>query len=77
MPLVPRTRPPWQIAFYRFTEVSIGIALILALVWPEKEATPIGGNLNSSPLKSDSDQGGSKLLQPSSVGPPATTDERS
>ena len=47
--LVPRTSPPWQIAFHRFTEVSIGIgvALILALVWPEREATPIGENLNS------------------------------
>lgn len=39
--LVPRAGPAWEIAFHRFTEVSIGIgvALILALVWPEKEAT--------------------------------------
>ena len=71
--------PPWQIAFDRFTEVPIGIgvALILALVWPEKEATPIGESLNSSPAVSDSDQGGSKLIRPLSVGPPATTDEKS
>ena len=77
--LVPRTRSPWQVAFHRFAEVSIGIgvALILAVVWPEKEATPIGENLNSSPVKSGSDQRGPKLLQPSSVGSPATTDERS
>ncbi|MGH9775791.1 MAG: FUSC family protein [Candidatus Acidiferrales bacterium] len=36
--LVPRTGPAWQIAFHRFAEVSIGIAvaLILAFVWPEK-----------------------------------------
>jgi len=42
--LIPRTNPPWQIAFHRFAEVSIGIgvALIFAWVWPEKEATPSG-----------------------------------
>src|SRR5262249_44845955 len=35
--LVPRTEPAWQIAFHRFAEVSIGIgvALVLATVWPE------------------------------------------
>jgi len=40
--LVPRAGPGWQIAFHRFAEVSIGIgvALILAMVWPEREATP-------------------------------------
>jgi len=42
--LIPRTKPPWQVAFHRFAEVSIGIgvALIFAWVWPEKEATPPG-----------------------------------
>ena len=42
--LIPRTNPPWQIAFHRFAEVSIGIgvALIFAWVWPEKEAAPSG-----------------------------------
>jgi uncharacterized membrane protein YgaE (UPF0421/DUF939 family) len=42
--LVPRTGSPWQIAFHRFAEVSIGIgvALILAWVWPEREVTPSG-----------------------------------
>lgn len=42
--LVPRTGPAWQIAFHRFAEVSIGIgvALLLAVVWPEKEAAPWG-----------------------------------
>jgi uncharacterized membrane protein YgaE (UPF0421/DUF939 family) len=42
--LVPRKGPGWQIAFHRFAEVSIGIAvaLILSWVWPEKEATPSG-----------------------------------
>jgi uncharacterized membrane protein YccC len=42
--LVSRPGSPWQIAFHRFVEVSIGIgvALILAVVWPEKDATPAG-----------------------------------
>jgi uncharacterized membrane protein YccC len=37
--LIPRTGPAWQAAFHRFAEVSIGIvvALILTVVWPEKE----------------------------------------
>ena len=40
--LVPRTGPASQIAFHRFAEVSIGIgvALIFAIVWPEREASP-------------------------------------
>ena len=39
--LIPRTTAPWKIAFHRFAEVSIGIAvaLIFAWVWPEKEST--------------------------------------
>jgi uncharacterized membrane protein YccC len=37
--LVPRAGPPWLIALHRFAEVCIGIAvaLILAVLWPEKE----------------------------------------
>lgn len=37
--LIPRTDPPWQVAFHRFAEVSIGIgvALLFATVWPEGE----------------------------------------
>lgn len=37
--LVPRTGPPWVIAFHRFAEVSIGIgvALLLAWIWPESD----------------------------------------
>ena len=40
--LVPRAGSAWQIAFHRFVEVSIGIgvALILAMVWPEGEDPP-------------------------------------
>jgi uncharacterized membrane protein YgaE (UPF0421/DUF939 family) len=40
--LVPRTDPAWLIAFHRFAEVSIGIgvALVLAWLWPEREAEP-------------------------------------
>ncbi len=42
--LIPRTGPPWKTAFHRFAEVSIGIAvaLIMTVVWPEKEVTPAG-----------------------------------
>jgi uncharacterized membrane protein YccC len=38
--LIPRSEPPWMIAFHRFAEVSIGIgvALFFTLVWPEKDA---------------------------------------
>ena len=41
--LVPRAGPPWRIALHRFAEVCIGIAvaLILAVVWPEKEDPPL------------------------------------
>jgi uncharacterized membrane protein YgaE (UPF0421/DUF939 family) len=37
--LLPPKEPPWQVAFHRFAEVSIGIgvALLLTLVWPEGE----------------------------------------
>jgi uncharacterized membrane protein YccC len=40
--LVPRTGPAWQTSIHRFAEVAIGIgvALILAWVWPEREVTP-------------------------------------
>jgi uncharacterized membrane protein YccC len=43
--LVPRAGPAWQIALHRFAEVSIGIgvALLLAAVWPEREATTTSG----------------------------------
>lgn len=39
--LLPRTGPAWQIAFDRFAEVSVGIgvALVFAWVWPEREPT--------------------------------------
>ena len=37
--LVPRAGPAWQIAFHRCAEVfiGIGVALVLTVVWPEKE----------------------------------------
>jgi len=40
--LIPRTAPPWIVAFHRFAEVSIGIAvaLLLTLAWPDTEETP-------------------------------------
>ena len=39
--LVPRTGPPWQIAFHRCAEVfiGIGVALLLAVIWPERDST--------------------------------------
>jgi uncharacterized membrane protein YgaE (UPF0421/DUF939 family) len=42
--LVPRPGPVWRIAFHRFAEVSIGIgvALLLAWLWPEEDDTPSG-----------------------------------
>ena len=43
--LVPRAGLPWQIAFHRFAEVSIGIgvALMLAVLWPEPPDPPPRG----------------------------------
>jgi uncharacterized membrane protein YccC len=37
--LISHTEPPWHVAFHRFAEVSIGIAvaLVLTVVWPEPE----------------------------------------
>ena len=42
--LIPRANPVWQIAVHRFAEVCIGtaVALILAVVWPERESQPLG-----------------------------------
>ncbi len=38
--LIPRPATAWAVAFHRFAEVSIGlgVALILTVVWPEKDA---------------------------------------
>lgn len=43
---VPRTGHALQIALHRFSEVCIGlgVALILAVIWPEKEQTPTDTN---------------------------------
>jgi hypothetical protein len=40
--LIPRSDPAWLVAFHRFDEVSVGIgvALLLSVIWPEREATP-------------------------------------
>jgi uncharacterized membrane protein YccC len=76
--LIPRMGPPWQTALHRFAEVSIGIgvALISAVVWPEREA-PVGTKVNSSTPKPDADQGRSNLLRPAPGALPPTTDGRS
>lgn len=44
MLLVARTGPVWRIAFHRFAEVSIdiGVALVLAVIWPEGDAIHLG-----------------------------------
>jgi hypothetical protein len=44
------TRSPWFAAFHRSAEVSIGIgvALMFAVVWPEKEEIPLEGMPYSS-----------------------------
>jgi uncharacterized membrane protein YccC len=43
--LLPHVRSPWIAAFHRSAEVSIGIgvALIFAVIWPEKEEIPLEG----------------------------------
>jgi Fusaric acid resistance protein-like len=48
--LIPRAGPVWQVALHRFAEVSIGIAvaLVLTVVWPEREETLLIKKENSS-----------------------------
>ena len=38
--LLPRSEPAWRVAFHRFAEVSIGIAvaLLMTVLWPERAA---------------------------------------
>src|SRR5437667_1019022 len=40
--LIPRSNPAWIIALHRFSEVSVGIIVALAVVafWPERSAIP-------------------------------------
>ena len=76
--LIPRTGPAWRAAFHRFAEVSIGIgvALILTLIWPEREDTPLAEKVSDSPRKTNGDQGKLNEFPPSPATPPATADER-
>jgi uncharacterized membrane protein YccC len=56
--LLPQVRSPWIAAFHRSAEVSIGIgvALIFAVVWPEKEEIPPEGmSFSSLPKPGSSD----------------------
>jgi uncharacterized membrane protein YgaE (UPF0421/DUF939 family) len=48
--LVPRTGPAWQMALHRSAEVTIGIgvALILASVWPERGIVPTVKNVKNT-----------------------------
>lgn len=42
--LIPRAAPAWQIALHRCAEVfiGIGVALLFAVMWPDRDATPSG-----------------------------------
>jgi uncharacterized membrane protein YgaE (UPF0421/DUF939 family) len=77
--LIPRPGPAWETAFHRFAEVSIGIgvALILTLIWPEREDTPLAEKASDSPRKTDGAQGGLNLVHALPPAPPTTTDKRS
>ena len=76
--MIPRAGPAWEIAFHRFAEVSIGIgvALILTVVWPEREEAPLPDKVNDSPSKTNGDQGKLNELPPPAAAPPPTTDGR-
>ena len=76
--LIPRAGSAWEIAFHRFAEVSIGIgvALILTLIWPEREDTPLAEKVSDSPQETNGGQGKLNEFPPSPVTPPATADER-
>jgi hypothetical protein len=65
-------------AFHRFAEMSIGIGvtLILMVLWPEREDTPLAEKLNDSPRKTNGDQGKLNEFAPSAAAPPATAGER-
>ena len=77
--LIPRAGPAWETAFHRFAEVSIGIgvALILTLIWPEGEDTPLAKKVSDSPWKMNGDQRKPNEFPPSPANPPATAGERS
>jgi hypothetical protein len=54
-----------------------GVALILSVVRPEREAAAWVENVNDSPRKTDGDQGKLNEFPPSPATPPATADEGS
>jgi uncharacterized membrane protein YccC len=76
--LIPRPGPAWETAFHRFAEVSIGIgvALILTLIWPEREDTPLAEKVSDSPGKTNGDHGKLNEFPPSPATSPATEAER-
>jgi hypothetical protein len=47
--LIPRPTSPWVVALHRFLEVSMGIAVALAVtaLWPEKKLDTLGRRLGS------------------------------
>jgi hypothetical protein len=48
-----------ETAFHQFAEVSIaiGVALVLTLIWPEREDAPLAKKVSDSPRKTNGDQG--------------------
>jgi uncharacterized membrane protein YgaE (UPF0421/DUF939 family) len=77
--MIPRASSPWETAFHRFAEVSIGIgvALILTVVWPEREDTTLPEKVTDSPSKTNGDQSKLNELPPLPPAPPPTMDGRS
>src|SRR5262249_47200065 len=55
--MVPRSDPGWRVAFHRFAEVSIGIAvaLLFAILWPEGEDPPAGSAVFTETKESPED----------------------
>ena len=51
--------------------------VILTVLWPEREDTPLAEKLKDSPRKTNGDQGKLNEFPPSPATPPATADERS
>jgi len=77
--MIPRVSSPWETAIHRFAEVSIGIgvALILTLIWPEREEASLPEKVNDSPSKTNGDQGKLNELAPPAAALPPTTDGKS
>jgi uncharacterized membrane protein YgaE (UPF0421/DUF939 family) len=76
--MIPKAGPAWETGLHRFAEVSIGIgvALILTLIWPEREEASLPEKVSESPRKTNGDQGRVSELPRSPAALPPNTDER-